>query len=265
MRSPPVQLAHRVALYRTLAAVMLLSSGVSLGEAQSDVASDASIQVGAFSTAVPGNTLPDGWKPLIFKNIDRYTVYSLVKDQEEERTVVQAVSEGGASGITREVTIDSKKYPILEWRWKVMNVLRGGDVTKKSGDDYPARMYITFEYDSTQVGIVEKVKYEALRLWFGEYPPLAAINYIWESGAPIGTMVVNPFTDRVMMFVVQSGPEHLNTWVIEQRNVYEDYKKAFGKEPTAISGVAVMTDTDNTKESATAYFGDIIFWKDSSD
>ena len=63
------------------------------------------------------------------------------------------------------------------------------------------------------------------------------------------------------MIVVESGPERLNQWVSEERNVYEDYKKAFGEEPSLISGVAIMTDTDNTGESATAYYGDIMFMK----
>jgi hypothetical protein len=61
------------------------------------------------------------------------------------------------------------------------------------------------------------------------------------------------------MIVVESGETRLNQWVIEERNVYEDYKRAFGEEPPMISGVAIMTDTDNTGESAIAYYGDIFF------
>jgi hypothetical protein len=64
-----------------------------------------------------------------------------------------------------------------------------------------------------------------------------------------------------MMFVVESGEEKLNQWVSEKSNFYEDYKKAFGQEPPMISGVAIMTDTDNTGESVTAYYGDILFKK----
>ena len=63
------------------------------------------------------------------------------------------------------------------------------------------------------------------------------------------------------MIVVESGPAKLNTWITEERNVYEDYKRAFGEEPPMISGVAIMTDTDNTGESAEAYYGDILFKK----
>jgi hypothetical protein len=63
------------------------------------------------------------------------------------------------------------------------------------------------------------------------------------------------------MIVVESGETNLNQWLNEERNLYEDYKKAFDEEPPMISGVAIMTDTDNTGESATAYYGDILFKK----
>jgi hypothetical protein len=65
-----------------------------------------------------------------------------------------------------------------------------------------------------------------------------------------------------MMVVVESGREHLNIWVTERRNVYADYRKAFKDEPPMISGVAIVTDTDNTGESATAFYGDILFKKE---
>jgi hypothetical protein len=72
-------------------------------------------------------------------------------------------------------------------------------------------------------------------------------------------MVANPYTDNVMMFVLQSGDAQLQQWVAETRNVYEDYKTAFGEEPPLINAVAIMTDTDNTGESAVAWYGDIEF------
>jgi len=217
------------------------------------------IEVGKFSAGQVANGLPNGWKPLTFKKIERHTVYSLVKDRDTE--VVKAVAESSASGLAREIKINPKEYPIVEWRWKVSNILKKGDVHIKEGDDYPARIYITFEYDPSKLGFFEKATYKVGRLLYGEDLPLAAINYIWESKAPIGTMIPNPYTDRVMMFVVESGVEKLNQWVSEKRNVYEDYKKAFGQEPPMISGVAIMTDTDNTGESAAAYYGDILFRK----
>ena len=214
---------------------------------------------GNFSLATPGGPFPQGWKPLIFEKIQEHTEYDLVQDGQQ--VVVKAVSRQSSSGLTREITIDPQEYPVIQWQWKVENILQKGDVAQKSGDDYPARLYITFQYDSSKVGFFEKAKFETIRLIYGQYPPIGAINYIWESKSPIGTMVPNPYTDRVYMFVTESGSDKLNQWVTEERNVYEDYKKAFGEDPPNISGVAIMTDTDNTKESAIAYFGDIVFKK----
>ena len=233
--------------------------GLSLVLAEDDLEADF-IVAGHFSAAQPGGEFPDGWKPLTFKKISRYTVYKLERD-EEDRVVVLATSDASSSGLTREMTIDPKKYPILEWEWKIENVFQKGDVTKKEGDDYPARIYITFEYDSSRVGVLDKAKYEAARLVYGKYPPLNAINYIWASHAAVGTMVPNPYTKEVMMFVVRSGTDDAGNWVQEQRNIYDDYLEAFGVEPPMISGVAIMTDSDNTMESARSYFGDITFRK----
>ena len=221
--------------------------------------SPTAVEVGPFSTAATSGPWPDGWKPLTFPKIPRHTTYSLVHDG--DRVAVKAASQASSSGYTKEISIDPKEYRIIQWRWKVSNILKAGDVTRKEGDDYPARLYVTFQYDSAKVGLFGKAKYEAARLIYGRYPPLGAINYIWESRAPVGTAVPNPYTDRVHMIVIESGPVKLNTWITEERNVYEDYKRAFGEEPPPISGVAIMTDTDNTGEAAEAYYGDIRFKK----
>ncbi|MFY4727858.1 DUF3047 domain-containing protein [Nitrospira sp. BLG_2] len=221
--------------------------------------SPTAVEVGPFSTAAPSGPWPDGWKPLTFPKIPRHTTYSLVHDG--DRVVVKAASQASSSGYTKEILMDPKEYPIIQWRWKVSNTLKASDVTRKEGDDYPARLYVTFQYDSAKVGLFGKAKYEAARLIYGRYPPLGAINYIWESRAPVGTAMPNPYTEQVHMIVVESGAAKLNTWVTEERNVYEDYKRAFGEEPPMISGIAIMTDTDNTGESAEAYYGDIVFKK----
>lgn len=217
------------------------------------------IDIGMFSAVKSGESLPAGWKPLLFRNINKHTAYSIIEDNGSH--AVMAVAEASASGLVREIKINPAEYPVVRWKWKIQNILKKGDVSRKEGDDYPARLYITFEYDPGKFGLLEKSKYEMARLIYGQYPPHAAINYIWESRSPVGTMVPNPYTNRTMMFVVESGGEKLNKWIDEERNVYEDYRRAFGEEPSMISGVAIMTDTDNTGETATAYFGDIRFEK----
>ncbi|MFZ2807861.1 MAG: DUF3047 domain-containing protein [Desulfosalsimonadaceae bacterium] len=217
------------------------------------------IVVGHFSAASPEGGLPDGWKPLVFKKIDRHTQYTLVHDSAKDSTVVKAFSQASASGLIREMPIDPEKFPILKWRWKATGLYKNGDVSRKDGDDFPVRIYIAFEYNAGNVGFFEKAGFSTLKLFYGEYPPIGAITYIWENKLPIGTIAPNPFTDRVKMIVVESGGKKLNNWVDEERNIFDDYVKAFGKKPPMISGVAIMTDSDNTGESAVSYYGDIVF------
>jgi hypothetical protein len=216
------------------------------------------LEVGKFSDSQVGTTMPDGWKPLTFKKIPRHTSYEVVKDGGV--TIVKAVSEASASGLIKPVVIDPKEFPIVRWRWKIDNVLQRSDVALKEGDDFPVRLYITFAYDPDRVSFGKKLKFKAGQALFGDIP-IAALNYIWETKTPVGTIVDNAYTDFAKMVVIESGAQKVGMWIDEERNIYEDYKKAFGEEPPMINGVAIMSDTDNTKEQVIAYYGDIIFQK----
>ncbi len=216
------------------------------------------IEVAKFSSGTVGQAMPDGWKLLTFKKIPKHTSYEVVKDGGV--TIVKAVSEASASGLIKPVVIDPKEYPIVRWRWKIDNVLKGSDVTLKEGDDFPARLYITFEYDPDKVSFGKKLKFKAGQALFGDIP-IAALNYVWDTKAPVGVIVENAYTDFAKMVIVESGTQNVGLWIDEERNIYEDYKKAFGEEPPMINGIAIMSDTDNTKEQATAYYGDIVFQK----
>ncbi len=217
---------------------------------------DGVILLGALGPPVTVDELPRGWKPLIFKNIPATTRYSVVRDG--DAYVVRAESRAAASGLYREVNLDPKIYRTLEWRWRVENILARADPRRKDGDDYPARVYVTFRYDSDAATLWERTKYGTYKLLYGEYPPKAAINYIWDTRLPLGTSLDNAYTDRAKMIVVRSGPNGVGRWWSEQRNLYDDYRQLFGEEPPAIAGVAIMTDTDNTGESAVAYYDRII-------
>lgn len=211
------------------------------------------VEVGRFSAEREGAGSPAGWKPLTFRNIERHTRYSLVR--EDGNTVLRADSEAAASGLVREQTIDLKEFPIIEWRWRAGNVLSKADVKTKAGDDYPVRLYITFAHDANSISLADR----AARAIYGQLPPRAAINYIWDTRSPVGTTVPNAYTDRVRMIVVESGSARVGEWITYRRNLAEDFRKAFGYDAPLVSGIAVMTDTDNTGEKATAWFGDIRF------
>ena len=237
----------------------LLAFGTLCAFSASTDDSSAVLEVGKFSGSRPGSVLPDGWKPLTFKKVPKPTAYELVIDG--AAVVVKATSDAAASGLTKEVRIDPSVFSVVHWRWKVDNLLTRSDVTRKSGDDYPARLYITFEYDAEKVSLARKLKYKVGRALFGDIP-IAALNYIWETHMPVGTVIDNAYTDFAKMIVVESGPVKVGQWVQESRNVYHDYKQAFGEDPPMINGIAIMTDTDDTKEQATAYYGDIRFVQD---
>ncbi len=222
-------------------------------------AAESTIRVGDFSRLPPGSPLPTAWQRLTFKKIKQHTQYRFVDD--DGQTVVRADSRNSASGLIRKVSIDPREFKKVSWRWKTGAVYKKGDVSRKDGDDYAARLYITFAYDPGQVGFFEKTKYEAARLIYGETLPLAAISYIWANRAPAGLMVANAYTERVKMIVLQSGADRTGRWIEEKRDVYTDFKKAFGREPTLISGVAIMTDSDNTGESTRTWYADIVFSK----
>ena len=215
------------------------------------------IEAGNFSKHAPGS-VPPGWKPLTFRNIDKHTVYTLVRDG--NITVLKADSNASASGLTRDLSalnLNLRDTPILKWRWKIANLIKRADISTKDGDDYPARVYVTFRYDPERAGAGMRMQYGLAKTLYGEYPPHAGINYVWDGKAPLGTMTPNAYTSRAMMFVVESGSRRVGEWVEVERNVYEDYKRAFNEEPPPVLGIAVMTDTDSTGEAATAWYGDM--------
>ncbi len=216
------------------------------------------VEVALFSEAKEGMELPDQWEPMTFPKIPRHTEYQVVT--EDSRTVVKAISDGSASGLIRKIEIDLKETPVLKWRWKVPNVVAGSDVHSKDGDDYAARLYVTFEYDPDAVSFSKKAKYKIGKLLFGDIP-IAAINYVWENNTEIGTIISSSYTDFSKMVVVGNKDARLGEWVEEERNVYEDYMKAFDEEPPKVNGIAIMTDTDNTGGTATTFYGDISFEK----
>ncbi len=219
---------------------------------------NAYIEVGAFSRQTPGG-LPHEWKPLTFRKVPQPTLYELVRDSGQ--VVVRAEARAAASGLIREIRIDPREYPVVQWRWKAANLLERADIARKDGDDYPVRLYVVFRSDRDQLSVWEKVKIFFYRLLYGEEPPTGAINYVWDTRALKGTIAPNAYTARVRMIVVESGTAELNRWITEERNLLEDYRAAFEDEPPPVVGVAIMTDTDNTGESATAWYGDIVFKK----
>ena len=209
--------------------------------------------VATFSNMGAGGPI-NGWEPMTLGDAP-VSRYDLVRDG--GTTVVRGRADGSASGLVRRFRLDPTRFPVMSWRWKATNVLPNGNVRRKGGDDYPARIYITFDYDPSDLSFGDRLKYRALKALGYDEIPVRALSYIWANRAGETRIVPNAFTDWVQMVPVQSGPANLGRWQTERRDIVADYRAAFGEEPPAISGIAIMTDADNTDGEATAYFGDI--------
>jgi len=215
------------------------------------------IVVGDFSTQTQ-NALPVHWEPLVFDDTNKHTIYTHVLN--EGTWVVQAKSNDGSSGLIRKITIDPDIYSFISFRWKIQNMLESADLANKSGNDAAARVFITFAYDSDEVGWFEEVKFQTSKLFYDEYPPVATLIYVWANQLEKGTIIDSPYTNRAKIIVLESGAAKKGQWLHEKRNVYADYCRAFASEKVPmISGVAIMTDTDNTGEQVVSWYGDIIF------
>ncbi len=202
---------------------------------------------------------PTAWKDLTFPRIKRHTTYTIKKDK--DGGYLAAVSSGSASALYLPLDLDPGEYPVLSWRWKIGGVLRKGDARTKAGDDYAARVYVTFARERSAESFLDKTRALLAEKVFGQSIPGSSLNYIWANKLEKGAIVPNPYTEKNMMIAVESGGTKAGRWVREERNIVEDYMKAFGRRPPRITGIAVMTDSDNTGEEARAWYREIVFSK----
>ena len=189
----------------------------------------------------------NNWVPLNFEKIKKHSTYK-VKD-----SVLIAKSDASASGIIFKKTYDIYKYPVLSFKWKINNIYKKGDATTKDGDDYPIRIYIMFQYNPDKASFFDSVKYGLAKSIYGKYPPHSALNYIWANKKQKKRIITSAYTDKAKMIVTDFGDKYLNIWREHSVNVLKDYKEAFGQNPPAKVSLAIMTDSDNTKESSLSY------------
>ena len=171
--------------------------------------------------------------------------------------MLHALSSASASGLFYRLADGGAGRPLLSWRWKVAAPLAPHDERAKRGDDFAARVYVTFRYDPSRVGAATRLKFGLAKALYGEYPPHAGIAYAWSSKEPAGASWPNPFTDRVRMVALRSGPAEAGRWLEERRDVAADYRSFFGEDPPPLAGVAVMTDSDGAGGSAEAWYADV--------
>ena len=158
----------------------------------------------------------------------------------ENGNFIRAEAEGVGSGLGKEIKIDLNKTPFINITWKVEKDLSGIIETSKKGHDYAARVFVIKKTGST---------------------PLSnrAINYVFSSNNDVGKNWPSPYTKKSIDYVLSTTKDNKNTWVTVKANVQKDFKKLHEIDVTEISGIAIMTDTDNSKLKAISYYQDIYF------
>ena len=177
-------------------------------------------------------------KTLKVKKVKGETTWSLGFN--ENGNFIKAESEGKGSGLGKEVKINLLKTPFINITWKVEKGLSGIVENTKKGHDYAARVFVIKKTGST---------------------PLSnrAINYVFSSNNDVGRNWPSPYTKKSIDYVLSSTKDNLNIWVTVKANVKEDFMRLLGIDVSEISGVAIMTDTDNSKLKAISYYQDIYF------
>lgn len=197
--------------------------------------------------------IPTGWQPWTVNRNKIPTRYALT--EVDQRMVLHAQADGSASGLY--VPLTQRDAGTLRWMWKTSNVIRTADNSISHREDAPLRIFVAFDGDRSTLPLRDQLMYEMARITTGREMPYATLMYIWGGKRPEGSILNNPHTDRVRMIVVDSGTKHLNEWRCHERDLRADYRKTFGAEPGKILAVGLMTDTDNTKSHAEAWYGDI--------
>ncbi len=177
----------------------------------------------------------DKWSTMV---LNGQVNYELIQDGIDG--YVQAISDKACSALYHRVSFKLKNYPYMTWKWRAVqfpDITKAGTLLEK--DDYAARVYVIFP--------------------FLTFSSSKFLEYVWADGIPVGTVMDSPSGKNVKQIVVRDGkPSDVNEWYSETRNVYEDYKNAFGSEPGMdVGAIAIMCDADGTKTSAESFFDDI--------
>jgi hypothetical protein len=212
--------------------------------------------IAPFSKAAPGAGLPGGWQVWSMARFKKPTSYDLV--HKDGATVVQARADGSASGLLHPLDrLDARRYRELRWRWKAEELVRDQDNTRPATEDSALRLVVRFDGDRGKLDFSERMFSAQVKAVTGQELPYATLMYIWARKSPPETVITSRFTERIRMIVAESGTDRLGDWQSVRRNLYEDYKRAYGEEPGPITGIGIMTDTDNTGGKVRAWYGDI--------
>jgi len=180
------------------------------------------------------------------------------------RDAVFGESDSAASMLRQNLRVEASDLGKLGFSWKVPKMIAGADMTQRDSDDSPVRVLLAFEGDRSKFSVKNAMLSELALALTGEPMPYATLMYVWGTHSATESVVINPRTDRIRKLVLESGPAHLGRWLDYERDIRADYEKAFGEAPGALVGIAIMTDSDNTRQKASAWYGPVSLVSKSS-
>ncbi|QWE09164.1 DUF3047 domain-containing protein [Polynucleobacter ibericus] len=208
-----------------------------------------------FSVETARDGMPHGWNFYRIAPFKKNTVYRL--ENYQGKTVLSANSKTSASGLAVKLRPRQATNLLLQWEWKATNPIVNADNADGYADDAPLRILVAFDGNKSKLSLKEKMTFEMAHLISGQEMPFATLMYIWSGKSPVDTIITNAHTSRIKMIVVDSGWDNLGQWHKHQRDLAADYKRAYGEAPGEVIGIALLTDTDNTKSEVRAFYGDI--------
>jgi len=194
------------------------------------------------------------WQPFEFplKRATRYTPTFL-----DDRPVVRADADSSVSLYRQMVRVEPGDLGQLSFSWMVPGLISGADLSRQETEDAPVRLLLAFEGDSGKLATRDRLLFDLVEGVVGEPPPYATLMYVWDNHAAVGSVINAARTSRIRKIVVDSGPAQAGQWRFHERDIAADFRKAFGEEPGALTSVALMTDSDNTRSRAHAYYGEV--------
>ena len=220
----------------------------------------------ASSSTIPGDLTADAnslhwtpadqlkWEPVLFpgKSPTQYQT-----EKVGSRTTLLARAHSSISMLRKPLRIEPAQLGSVRFSWLLPQLIANADMGERGSDDSPVRLVLAFEGDRSTFSLKNAMLNELALTLTGEEMPYATLMYVWCNRRPVGSVVHNNRTDRIRQLVVESGSTGLQQWRDYERNIRADYEKVFGEAPGALVGIAVMTDSDNTKSTVLAHYGDI--------
>lgn len=171
------------------------------------------------------------------------------------RPALKAESEQGDSLMRLPLTIEANAMGVLRFSWFVNALNPLSDLADRHLDDAVARVIIQFDGDRAGFSPRDLLLSDMLQMATGEPLPYATLMYVWDHRYPVGTVIPHARSARIKTLVIESGQGRLGRWVDFERNVAADCEAAFGKIPQRVSGIALMTDSNNTRHASVAWYG----------